>query len=140
MTSDIAINAVTFKVALTTCSHVPKPSPFQHCADRGHVVLLLKFGRKMSLRPPKKLFGMTLTSMSLYYEAADILSNTDKAGGSLKSRIYNKKDLKSSPANVFALVSEATRWSAVLKDVVEKAGVLREKKVCSSSNPSAHFF
>lgn len=66
--------------------------------------------------------------MSLYYEAADILSNADKAGGSLKSRIYGKKDLKSSPANVYALVSEATKWSAVLKDVVEKAAVLREER------------
>ena len=66
--------------------------------------------------------------MSLYYEAADILCNADKAGGSLKSRIYGKKDLKSSPANVYALVSEATKWSAVLKDVVEKSGVLREEK------------
>ncbi|KAE9982287.1 hypothetical protein BLS_006294 [Venturia inaequalis] len=66
--------------------------------------------------------------MSLYYEAADILSNADKAGGSLKSRIYGKRDLKSSPGNVYALVSEATKWSAVLKDVVEKAGVLREER------------
>jgi putative methyltransferase len=70
--------------------------------------------------------------MSLYYEAADILSNKDKAGGSLKSRIYAKKDLKSSPANVYALVSEATKWSVVLKDVVEKSGVLREEKKVSS--------
>jgi putative methyltransferase len=66
--------------------------------------------------------------MSLYYEAADILSNAEKAGGSLKSRIYGKKGLKSSPANVYALVSEATKWSAVLKDVVEKSGLLKEEK------------
>ncbi|QDS77490.1 hypothetical protein FKW77_000153 [Venturia effusa] len=66
--------------------------------------------------------------MSLYYEAADILCNADKVGGSLKSRIYAKSNLKSSPATVFALVSEATKWSAVLKDVVEKAGVLREER------------
>jgi putative methyltransferase len=79
--------------------------------------------------------------MSLYYEAADILSNSDKTGGSLKSRTYGKKDLKSSPANVYALVSEATKWSAVLKDVVEKAGVLKEeKKVRMIWYCSAYFY
>jgi hypothetical protein len=66
--------------------------------------------------------------MSLYYEAAAILSNPDKVGGSLKSRIFGKKDLKSSPANVFALVMETTKWSAVLKEVVEKSGLLREER------------
>ncbi|KAF2423805.1 S-adenosyl-L-methionine-dependent methyltransferase [Tothia fuscella] len=68
--------------------------------------------------------------MSLYYEAAAILSNTEKVGGSLKSRIYSKKDLKSSPANIYALVSETSKWSAVLKEVVERSGILRiERKL-----------
>lgn len=72
--------------------------------------------------------------MSLYYEAAAIVRNEDKVGGSLKSRIYNKKDLKSAPAQVFALITEASKWSAVLKDVIEKSGVLKEeKKVCANS-------
>jgi putative methyltransferase len=66
--------------------------------------------------------------MSLYSEAAAILSNSDKAGGSLKSRIFGKKDLRSSPANVFALVTETTKWSAVLKEVVEKSGLLKEER------------
>jgi putative methyltransferase len=75
--------------------------------------------------------------MSLYYEAAALLTNPDKAGGSLKSRIYKKDDLKSSPAQIFALISEAAKWSAVLKDVIEKSGVLaEEKKACAYGNSS----
>lgn len=66
--------------------------------------------------------------MSLYYEAAAILANADKAGGSLKSRIYRQKDLKSPPAQIVALVTEASKWSEVLKDVIEKSGVLGEEK------------
>ena len=69
--------------------------------------------------------------MSLYYEAATIINNDAKVGGSLKSRIYGKKDLKSKPAQVFALVVEAAKWSTVLKGVIEQSGVLvEEHKVC----------
>ncbi|KAJ9664110.1 hypothetical protein H2201_005350 [Coniosporium apollinis] len=66
--------------------------------------------------------------MSLYYEAAAILANADNIGGSLKSRIYGKKNIKCSPAHLYALISETTKWSAVLKEVVEKSGILREEK------------
>jgi putative methyltransferase len=66
--------------------------------------------------------------MSLYYEAAAVLANTDNTGGSLKSRIYKQKDLKSKPAQLFALIIEASKWSPVLKDVVEKTGLLAEEK------------
>lgn len=70
--------------------------------------------------------------MSLYFEAAAILANDDKIGGSLKSRIFKKKDLKSTPGQIFALIAEASKWSVVLKDVIERTGVLgEEKKVCS---------
>ncbi|KAL1637805.1 hypothetical protein SLS56_000360 [Neofusicoccum ribis] len=68
--------------------------------------------------------------MSLYYEAASILQNADNVGGSLTSRIYGKKGLKSKPTAIYALVTESTKWSAVLKDVVEKGGILKlEKKL-----------
>ncbi|OJD30758.1 nol1 nop2 sun family protein [Diplodia corticola] len=68
--------------------------------------------------------------MSLYYEAAAILENAEKTGGSLTSRIYGKKGLKSKPTAIYALVTEATKWSAVLKDVVENSGTLKlEKKL-----------
>ena len=69
--------------------------------------------------------------MSLYYEAAAIINNEEKVGGSLKSRIYGKQDLKSKPAQVFALIVEAAKWSGVLKGVVERSGLLgEERKVC----------
>lgn len=68
--------------------------------------------------------------MSLYYEAAALLANADAKGGSLKSRIFGKKDLKSSPGAVFALITEATKWSAPLKDIIERSEILKlEKRV-----------
>ncbi|KAJ8107442.1 hypothetical protein OPT61_g8863 [Boeremia exigua] len=66
--------------------------------------------------------------MSLYYETATILENPDKIGGSFKARIFKKKDLKSKPGQIYALVAEASKWSRVLKDVIEKCAVLREER------------
>jgi putative methyltransferase len=72
--------------------------------------------------------------MSLYYEAAGVLTAPPNAGGSLKSRIFSKKDLKSQPAQIYALAIEACKWSPVLKEVVEHADMLRlERKVILSS-------
>lgn len=74
--------------------------------------------------------------MSLYYEAAAVLANPDRKGGSLKSRIYNQKELKSSPAQIVALVTESAKWSIVLKDVIERSAFLAdEKKVCRKNLP-----
>jgi putative methyltransferase len=70
--------------------------------------------------------------MSLYYEAADVLSSATgaNAGGSLKSRIFSRKDLKSQPAQIYALAIETCKWSSVLKEIVENADILRlERKV-----------
>jgi putative methyltransferase len=68
--------------------------------------------------------------MSLYYEAADVLTAPTNTGGSLKSRIFNKKDLKSLPAQIYALAIETCKWSPVLKEVIEHADILRlERKV-----------
>ena len=69
--------------------------------------------------------------MSLYYEAAAILANADKVGGSLKSRIFNKKELKSTPGQLFALIAESSKWSVVLKDVIEKTKLLAEERKVS---------
>lgn len=66
--------------------------------------------------------------MSLYYEAAAILANADNIGGSLKSRIFKKKDLKSTPGQIFALIAESSKWSTVLKDIIEKCNLLVEEK------------
>ena len=68
--------------------------------------------------------------MSLYYEAADVLKAPTTTGGSLKSRIFSKKDFKAAPAQIYALVIETCKWSAVLKEVIGKTGLLGlERKV-----------
>lgn len=68
--------------------------------------------------------------MSLYHEAAAVLSQSASEGGSLKSRIYGKKDLKSPPAQLYALALESCKWSGVLKEVIEASGILQhERKV-----------
>jgi len=73
--------------------------------------------------------------MSLYYEAADILTAPTNSGGSLKSRIFSKKDLKSQPAQLYALVIETCKWSLVLKEVVERATLLTlERKVSPATS------
>ncbi|KAF2461752.1 S-adenosyl-L-methionine-dependent methyltransferase [Lineolata rhizophorae] len=66
--------------------------------------------------------------MSLYQEAAVLLANDEKLGGSLKARIYAKAGLKHGAPQLFALISEATKWSAVLKEVIERCGILDEEK------------
>ena len=53
-------------------------------------------------------------------------------GGSLKSRIFNKKDknIKSPPGQLYALALETAKWSGILSEVVDRAEILRhEKKV-----------
>ncbi len=68
--------------------------------------------------------------MSLYYETADILTASNEKGGSLRSRIFSNKNLKSQPAQIYALAIETCKWSIVLKDVIEHAGLLSlERKV-----------
>ena len=76
--------------------------------------------------------------MSLYFDAANMLLNSEGVGGSLKSRIFNNKKLKNAPAHVYALLAQATKWSPILKEVIEKSDLLQtEKKVsirqCRSS-------
>ena len=66
--------------------------------------------------------------MSLYHEAAEVLSAS--SGGSLKNRIFTRKDLKSPPQQVYALALETCKWSSVLKEVIDASELLKhEKKV-----------
>jgi putative methyltransferase len=72
--------------------------------------------------------------MSLYHESADILSAPASTGGNLKTRIFGKKDLKTSPQQIYALTLESCKWSSVLKEVIDNAEILRlERKVNSPS-------
>lgn len=68
--------------------------------------------------------------MSLYYDAVSILTAPSSTGGSFKSRLYNSRTLKASPAQVYALIVEAAKWDILLKEVIDQAGVLKlEPKV-----------
>ncbi|KAK5128953.1 hypothetical protein LTR85_000286 [Meristemomyces frigidus] len=66
--------------------------------------------------------------MSLYHEAASVLDTARKKSIPLKSIIYNKKDWKSDPKTLFALSTEAAKWSEVLSEVLERSGVLKIEK------------
>ncbi|KAL4743359.1 S-adenosyl-L-methionine-dependent methyltransferase [Aspergillus similis] len=71
--------------------------------------------------------------MSLYYDAVSILTTPSPAGGSFKSRLYNSRNLKASPAQVYALITEAAKWDILLKEVIDQAGILKlESKVVPS--------
>jgi putative methyltransferase len=68
--------------------------------------------------------------MSLYYEAAAVLTAPNNAGGSLKSRVFSTKDQKSQPAQIYALAIETCKWSAVLTEIIDSSDILRlERKV-----------
>jgi hypothetical protein len=69
--------------------------------------------------------------MSLYYEAVSFLSPTSSKEGSLKSRIFKTaSNLKSSPATIYALISETAKYNSLLKEVIDNAGLLAlESKV-----------
>ncbi len=65
--------------------------------------------------------------MSLYYNAASVLTATGQ-GGSLKSRIYgNKLGVKSTPAHMYALISETAKYDQILKEVIDHAGLLAQE-------------
>lgn len=67
--------------------------------------------------------------MSLYYDAVSVLTEP-ATGGSFKSRIYSARNLRAAPAQVYALIIEASKWDRVLADVIEHADLLSlERKV-----------
>ncbi|KAJ5552035.1 hypothetical protein N7535_000018 [Penicillium sp. DV-2018c] len=61
--------------------------------------------------------------MSLYFDAVAILT-APSSGGSFKSRIYSARNLRASPAQIYALVTEAAKWDTVLTEVIDKSGIL----------------
>ncbi len=68
--------------------------------------------------------------MSLYHETAAILSAPASEGGNLRTRVFGHKALKSPPSQIYALASESCKWSSILQEVIENAGMLQiEKKV-----------
>ncbi|KAF4504378.1 hypothetical protein G6O67_008535 [Ophiocordyceps sinensis] len=69
--------------------------------------------------------------MSLYHEAAQVLSAPWSEGGSLKSRIFGRRDIKSQPNQLYALVLETSKWSAVVKEVIEATELLKHERKLS---------
>lgn len=68
--------------------------------------------------------------MSLYHETAAVLEADVSAGGNLRSRIFNRKDVKSPPVQIYALALETCKWSSVLSEVIEISQLLQhERKV-----------
>ncbi|KAI1835464.1 hypothetical protein DTO027I6_2845 [Penicillium roqueforti] len=61
--------------------------------------------------------------MSLYFDAVAILT-APSSGGSFKSRVYSARNLRASPAQIYALITEAAKWDTVLADVIDKSGIL----------------
>ena len=70
-------------------------------------------------------------TMSLYHEAAAILDTVNKGKTSLKAEIFGKKTWKTDGKVLFALTSEAAKWSSILAEVVEKSGLLKIEKQVS---------
>ena len=73
--------------------------------------------------------------MSLYYDTAPFLSRNE-AEGSLKARVYSDQSskLKSQPKHIYALASQAAKWSPVLAQVIENSGLLNlEHKVLTKT-------
>lgn len=77
--------------------------------------------------------------MSLYTEAAAILSDTTPETGSLRSVIYNDTHgpRKSQPAALYALITETAKWDVILKEVIDNSGLLAwETKVRNHCVPT----
>ncbi|KAL1900134.1 hypothetical protein Sste5346_002444 [Sporothrix stenoceras] len=89
--------------------------------------------------------------MSLYHEAAAALTAPASDGGNLKTRIFGprSKDVKDvqaakgkelkeksgrratsviPPAQIYALAAESCKWSGVLSEVIDKAGLLEQER------------
>ncbi|KAL9015435.1 MAG: hypothetical protein Q9185_007164 [Variospora sp. 1 TL-2023] len=71
--------------------------------------------------------------MSLYYEAAQFLLSNEGQSGSLKSRVFGSKAVKSAPKQIYALVAETSKWSEVLSGVINNAQLLRHERKLSPS-------
>ncbi|QIW96170.1 hypothetical protein AMS68_001688 [Peltaster fructicola] len=66
--------------------------------------------------------------MSLYHEAASVLTKSQAEAVSIQTTVFAKKDWKSPSKVLVALASEAAKWSSILSIVVEQSGVLRIEK------------
>ena len=66
--------------------------------------------------------------MSLYHEAAQILSIATEEGGSLKNIVFGKKQWKSDCKTLYAISTESAKFSKILSEVIESSDLLRFEK------------
>ncbi|KAF3770429.1 S-adenosyl-L-methionine-dependent methyltransferase [Cryphonectria parasitica EP155] len=66
--------------------------------------------------------------MSLYHETASVLDGDAAAGGNLRSRVFNSRDLKSPRGQVYALAVESCKWSSILSEVIDHAQLLKHER------------
>lgn len=92
---------------------------------------------KIQIKDTTSCFALHSLLMSLYYDAATVLTS-DALQGSLKSRVYNgNAGIKAKPAHVYALISECAKYDTFLKEVIDNAAILaHEPKVCASLSRS----
>lgn len=69
--------------------------------------------------------------MSLYHEAAEILTTAKAGGGSLKSLALGRKTWKTDKKTLYALTAETAKWSEILSEVIEKSGLLKAEHTVS---------
>lgn len=68
--------------------------------------------------------------MSLYYDAVNFLVRPAGSDESLATILHRASSAKTKASQVYALVSEATKWSSVLSGIIEQTEILKhEKKV-----------
>lgn len=73
--------------------------------------------------------------MSLYHEAAKVFDHfSSKKGGSLRSLIYQDSTLKSPHTNLYRVVSESLKFKEVLREVIDKSGLLKLERKASINN------
>ncbi|XP_006641000.1 28S rRNA (cytosine-C(5))-methyltransferase [Lepisosteus oculatus] len=65
--------------------------------------------------------------MALYVKAAEVLEKAERKESSVKTLVYNSQfqNIK----QLFALVSETLKYSAVLEEIISSTGLLKEKKL-----------
>ncbi|KIV99711.1 uncharacterized protein PV09_08642 [Verruconis gallopava] len=79
----------------------------------------------------ERLDDKKIDVMSLYHEASTILTNENRQGGSLKSRVFGSRNLKNPPAKVYALLVQSLKWSPILKDVIDRSQILSHERKLS---------
>ncbi|KAJ5094767.1 hypothetical protein N7456_010628 [Penicillium angulare] len=65
--------------------------------------------------------------MSLYFDAVNILTEP-ASGGSFKSRIYSARNLRAQPAQIYALIIEASKWDRLLAEVIDRSELLKVER------------